>query len=304
MLSYKVFNRDEVTDELLEPYKQIIPKKTLNLFLEKLPRIHAGSAIHFVEVRKDEQVIAVLVFTFPPNNEGAEILSFDFVDPTDAAQNIDEILKWFESLTEQDGRHNLIYKLDQNHENYETITTTFSKHNWKGPKLFCMRYLYVVKFYNDALLQISNLPNGYEIFPWKEVTEEEKQEIQSMMIARQMHPMISPFESPETVEAINSLGLRYNGNIVGWMVTNRSDDQTINYSILYVEDEHRSKGFSKILLGKAISLQKASPVPFASFELRLDKSPVEWQKFIIKELHYKAQKIGRTFILWKNEFEA
>ncbi len=104
------------------------------------------------------------------------------------------------------------------------------------------------------------LPPGYEIFPWRELTSKERKTIQELQKKSPWYPdILSPFSEEDIIEPINSLGLRYNHQVVGWMITHRISENTIRYTALFVREELQSIGRGIALVARAIKLQINHP---------------------------------------------
>ncbi len=105
------------------------------------------------------------------------------------------------------------------------------------------------------------LPEGFEIFPWSELTTNERHNI----LARQRRelwfpPELTPFQEVQRIEHLNSLGLRHHSEVVGWMITHRVAEDTIQYTSLFVRKELQGLGRAVPLLAEAIKRQMPSGI--------------------------------------------
>ena len=106
------------------------------------------------------------------------------------------------------------------------------------------------------------LPKAFSIFPLVELTRQEYQTIQQQQAHEPWYPeILSPFGGDLPVEPLNSLGLRYQGQVVGWMATHRIAPDTIRYTNLFVRQDLQRMGRAIPLIGKAIKLQLKSNIP-------------------------------------------
>ena len=80
------------------------------------------------------------------------------------------------------------------------------------------------------------------------------------------------FRRKRRQEPCNSLGLRSDNEVVGWMITHRTRPDTIQYTSLYVEPavRRRQPGIGMALLAKSICLQIESGVPRGIFLVHMD----------------------------------
>jgi hypothetical protein len=110
-----------------------------------------------------------------------------------------------------------------------------------------------------------------------------------------IHPLLNPFANKEMpMETINSLGLRYQGEVIGWIITHRPNPETIRYSNLYVDPRFYFKGFAISLLIKSMQLHQLTPdVPHALFEVNLTETEPSWWNFVKRRLIPYATKTER-----------
>ena len=100
-----------------------------------------------------------------------------------------------------------------------------------------------------------DLPPGYEIFPWVNLTASDRAAINAKMAANPLYKKFNPFIEESKLEPINSLGLRQGENIVGWMIAHRLNPETIRYTQLFVDPETQGMGPGLLLLLQSIRLQ-------------------------------------------------
>ena len=142
--------------------------------------------------------------------------------------------------------------------NKETLKRMLKKLAWDEPE-FTMRI-------NQSLIEQAfpvfhskhELPEGYEFTKWGDVTDEEKAEIRKKQEAGPWFPNdVSPFLLEEIIEPDVSIALRFEGKIIGWLVIHRITHETLEYTSLFVEDEHRSFKIGHLLMGEGINRQAA-----------------------------------------------
>jgi GNAT superfamily N-acetyltransferase len=102
------------------------------------------------------------------------------------------------------------------------------------------------------------LPPSFTMVPWSDITEEERMVIQLRQEAQKWIPdNLVPFQYEQNMEPINSLGLRFDGQIVGWILTHRIAPDTIRYTALFVHKEF-PKARALALLAEAVNRQFAT----------------------------------------------
>jgi len=124
-----------------------------------------------------------------------------------------------------------------------------------------------------------NLPEGFSIFNWADLTTQERDEISQRLktdprYVETTNPLINDFEP------FNSLGLRYQAEIVGWCVTRRSDPQTLQYSRLFIRPDLRNQGTPFALMTEAIRRQCLSEDLIPNIVCALHSNTPDFLKFI------------------------
>ncbi|MBD2078603.1 GNAT family N-acetyltransferase [Leptolyngbya sp. FACHB-17] len=112
-------------------------------------------------------------------------------------------------------------------------------------------------------VQRAVLPRSFEIFPWTELTLADRA---ALLNANWYPSSLSPFEYEASMEPLNSLGLRYQGEVVGWMITQRLCSDTLCYSCSYIRPDLQQRGRIIPLYAEAINRHCTRPdIPNASW---------------------------------------
>ena len=118
------------------------------------------------------------------------------------------------------------------------------------------------KIANAPWMQKSTLPAAYTVFPWLEITDEERLAIAQKQAAEPwIPPQLIPFTSEKDLEPLNSIGLRYQGQVVGWVITHRMAPDTIRYTCSFVRQDLQKMGRIIPLYVRAIKLQEKAGIP-------------------------------------------
>lgn len=143
------------------------------------------------------------------------------------------------------------------------LKQTLHKQGWNLPHsemLVC--YSTAQKLQNAPWLYTYPLPPSFSSFPLVELTLEEYQTIERQQAIEPWYPeSLSPFKGELPVEPLNSLGLRYQGQVVGWIATHRVAPDTIRYTSLFVRKDLQKMGRAISLLAEAIKRQVNSEIP-------------------------------------------
>lgn len=117
----------------------------------------------------------------------------------------------------------------------------------------------------------TDLPAAYSLFPWQEITTAER-----IALYQQANfwipPQLMPFQHEQNLEPLNSLGLRYQGEVVGWIITHRLDPDTIRYTSGFTRPDLQKLGRYISLIANAIQMQIAAKIPFGIWTVPLEFS--------------------------------
>ncbi len=171
---------------------------------------------------------------------------------------------------------------------------------WHPPKKFLERYYQDIYTLNPSWFHhIPPLPEGFQEFPWEQLTEKEEKLIAHRGQQGAIPMTMIPVHKDKARIYSNSMGLRYEDEVVGWMITHRVADQVIRYSALYIDPRFRHKGLSIRLLVHAIRQQKQSPIQWACYELLVNGTLPSWRRFVQRRLLPYSEKATSTSLVWK-----
>ncbi|GED70875.1 hypothetical protein BRE01_45770 [Brevibacillus reuszeri] len=95
------------------------------------------------------------------------------------------------------------------------------------------------------------LPKGFEFFSWDELTTGEREYIATG--GDQWYPSkLSPLQEAHLMNAQLSVGLRYQGSIVGWKIVQRTARNMVLFKTQFIRDEYRSLGRGVLLIAEGI----------------------------------------------------
>ncbi|MFM2303090.1 MAG: hypothetical protein RLZZ135_496 [Cyanobacteriota bacterium] len=102
-------------------------------------------------------------------------------------------------------------------------------------------------------------PADYDLFSWLEITPAERTTLQQQ--AKDWIPsQLMPFQFEQDLEPLNSLGLRYQGEVVGWIITHRLSADTIRYTSGFVRPDLQKRGRYISLIANAIQIQENAQI--------------------------------------------
>jgi hypothetical protein len=116
-------------------------------------------------------------------------------------------------------------------------------------------------------------PSEFQVFAWAEITTRERAYILERQTECPWFPKcVNPFSRESQIEPRASLGLRYNGQIIGWSLARRKTSNVLSHSYFVEKQPHRpSLGLA--LLAQCIMLGGRIPQQDFVFDIPLD-SPV------------------------------
>lgn len=119
-------------------------------------------------------------------------------------------------------------------------------------------------------------PAGFEIFPWVALADHEREALCARRQATGWPPIdVFPFRFGEACEPQTSLGLRFAGEVVGWVVNHRIDEKTLRFSCSYLREDLQKLG--RLVEAYACSIEKMEA---AGFEVATMVIPVEFPRMV------------------------
>ncbi|MGD1901799.1 MAG: GNAT family N-acetyltransferase [Geitlerinemataceae cyanobacterium] len=98
------------------------------------------------------------------------------------------------------------------------------------------------------------LPQDYEIFPWIELTPDERKAIVAKVKADSLYGRNNPFTEESTIEPISSLGLRKANEVIGWIINHQIAPDAIRYTKFFVDPKLQPLSRGLLLLSESIRL--------------------------------------------------
>lgn len=105
-------------------------------------------------------------------------------------------------------------------------------------------------------------PQGFEMFEWTQLTDSERAQLKDEVANGLIPGSLSPFGDEEYIESSISVGVRHNGEVVGWMIVIRSPfvPNALCYRSQFVRPKLRTKhSLGPLLLAEALRSQAVSP---------------------------------------------
>ena len=180
------------------------------------------------------------------------------------------------------------------------------KRGWQPPQAAYLRCAVIGKQAVDALLaapwiqQPPPLPDGAELFLWHSLSADERRRLENQQAAEHYEHGIEPVIGERPCEPLNSVGLRYQGQVIGWMLTVRTAPGRLLYDRLFMDARFRQTGLALRLLAEAIKLQYAQdghlPEVGGVWRTRIENQPmVQFIKSRLKPYLTSLVEINTSF---------
>jgi GNAT superfamily N-acetyltransferase len=123
------------------------------------------------------------------------------------------------------------------------VERILAKRDWEPPQL----RMHVIRSDLESIdkarwMTRARLEPGYETFPWVELTAAEREALFQRQALHPIPSVVWPFSSSPAIEPHSSLGVRYQGQVVGWVVNHPYDAKTVRFTCSYMVDELQGRG--------------------------------------------------------------
>ncbi|WP_375562850.1 TIGR03032 family protein [Bernardetia sp. OM2101] len=240
-----------------------------------------------INAQNDNQQIGTAIIELQPNGS-AQLLSWYILPPFRKMGIGRELLSQSEKLLRKNKFNSIHLEYRSDWTSLSTFEHILKQKKWEEPKA----KVYLCKSSMDVILKAPwmnkfNLPTGMELFLWKDVTQEEKNEILKKKETQNWYPdYLSPFQHEANIDITSSTGLRYKGKIIGWMITHRIQSDTVEFTSAFI-DQNSVAGLNKKslflpVLTKALLYLKEDGAKYGIWQMQVDNPSIH--KFVDKFL--------------------
>lgn len=157
----------------------------------------------------------------------------------------------------------------------DAVRALVAARGWSVPRTRVLMAQTDTRILELPWLESGRLPKGYEVFPWRDLTAEERREIVRRQQRGPWYPEeLSPFHLEDRVDPEVSVGLRRvagdERRVIGWLLAHRVKDEVVQYTSLFVEPGHGKLGRGLPLIAAAARRQEAAGVPRAIFMVQAE----------------------------------
>jgi GNAT superfamily N-acetyltransferase len=233
-------------------------KLTFPAFRYVLRSIDSQKSVIAIAASYLEQPVGLALAEIWEDDSSAEVRSI-FVEPTQRCAGIGTaLLTRLEEELSQRGCTKAELSYITGKSATPALERLLQKCNWTYPQprvLICKGQVEPI-IEAPWMKRYSRIPSSYSIFPWLEITQEERQAIQQQQETQPWIPEdLIPFQYEKHLEPLNSLGLRYHGQVVGWVINHRLSPDTIRYTCSFVRKDLQKMGRIISLYAEAAKLQ-------------------------------------------------
>jgi GNAT superfamily N-acetyltransferase len=142
------------------------------------------------------------------------------------------------------------------------------KRRWDAPTARTM----TVRFTPESAARASwygrvRLPAEYEIFPWGDLKDEERAEMQQSNAAE---PWVAPgleawAHDQRGFDSVSSVGLRYHGKVVGWVINHRIAQDVVRFTCSFMRKDLGRRGRILPLYTSSIERLRDTGCRFCTF---------------------------------------
>jgi uncharacterized protein (TIGR03032 family) len=217
--------------------------------------------------------LAVAVTNRRPGGETAEIVSFAVRSDLRGRGLGKLLLGSVETMLAQRGLRGVDLLFRDTWDHTPALRRLLAGRGWTTPKTEVLLAGTDWGFMDQDWVGKRPLPDGYEIFPWKDLGAERRREIVHRQQEASWYPeALSPFQMEERIDPEVSVGLSHGGRVVGWMVAHRVSDEVVQYTSLFVEPGHGKLGRGLPLVAEAARRQVDAGVPRGIFMVQADNT--------------------------------
>jgi GNAT superfamily N-acetyltransferase len=224
---------------------------TFPLFQTRFAWLAAGESSPLVAVGalSIEDPAGLTLFEIDGSGQSAELLSVFTATPFRRQGFASAMIRHGEAVLEQRGVKRVKAVYEQSRPHSESVHRLLAALHYPQPVV--RAYVGRVqghKLAEAAWLKPPRLPRCFEIFLWRDLKPEERRQIQESQERAPWFPSnLDPFRI-EPFEPLNSVGLRFENEVVGWQINHRIAADTIRYTALFVRQDLQATGVASALL--------------------------------------------------------
>jgi GNAT superfamily N-acetyltransferase len=196
--------------------------------------------------REGEPVGMVLAETPTVDGEFPEMLSL-YVTPEARGEGVaTALVERLETVVKERGFQRLTAVYMTGKPAIDALERILFKLGWEAPvaRTVTLRYTTEEATHTPWYGRVALPAPDFQVFPWTEVTAEEKTELQRTNWEKQwITGGLEPWgHDRRGFEPISSVGLRHRGRVVGWVINHRLSDDTVRFTCAFMRPDLARRG--------------------------------------------------------------
>jgi len=232
---------------------------------------------------ESDKMVGLLLAEYIIEQNGVKVISL-LVHPENRKRGIGTgLLQKLENWASEKGFWRIDLVFQSNWELSEALTRALAKCHWEDPvRRMILCYANIKNYEGAPWLSYDQIPPKFEIFNWSDLTGDDKNLIMNQRVAGSVTPDVDPFQAAEKCLPELSVGLRHQGQLVGWMITHKVSNETLQRTCVYLDPEFRKNNLALALSANVIKLQLKSDYPKAIFQIHTGKQKMisYFEKFL------------------------
>lgn len=211
---------------------------------------------------RNNQLLGVILADSNKNKK-SELFSF-FVKPDERNKGIgSQLLSMLETILEKQGFNSIQIRYWSNWQSSAVIEKLLKNNNWEPPHLLRVIIQGDIQNYTQAKWPVIKLPSAYDLFPWSELNDIDKENIDHLIRNKTLPDEFNPYQHTDKICKPVSFGLRHNGELIGWNIVYSQTENTLEYNNLYIRGEYRKMGYAISLLHRSFDEHYRMSIPKA-----------------------------------------
>ena len=256
------------SQDLLKKYSGLL----YGSFAKKINLKGFEQKYHLLIAVKDRKAVAMLTFHIDEDNKFAEIVSVFVLkghrEKGIAAELFSKMEKFV--ITKNIKTIGMIYH--SNMDSFEAIEKIADRNKWEYRNDSLINY----KVKNDIdpdhpyYRKKYKLPEDYEIFSWGEIAKDDKEYILKKQESEEwFSPSLWPFIFENKVHSGASIGIKYQGNVIGWFVAYQFLENYLQVNCMFMDKEHRKSGMGLLFWLEATKRIARSGIPYITYQIEI-----------------------------------
>jgi GNAT superfamily N-acetyltransferase len=252
---------------------------------DKMKTMDINDPLLAILVKTDSKIAGMAVAEFDRSKKHSEILSL-LVDKEHRNRGLgSKLVNYITVALAKAGYREARIYFRSNWESKGFIFKLVEKDKWTTPVTLMHIFKSSINHRDEVRwTHDRHLPEGMQIVLWIDIDDRLKNDLERHIRNEKIIPrFLAPFVNAEKIETLNSVGLLYKSQIIGWNITYRLDKDTIEYNNLFVREEYRRHASLPVaLLNRSVQIQFKNNIP--GFIWLVDNSDRRMLNFIYRRI--------------------